>query len=188
MGVVLDYAQGGVGYRGAMIILTALLLLAPMGSGSVWDRLARCESGGNWAYNGSSGFDGGLQFSPSTWTAMGGPTQFAYQASRSQQIAVAQRLWEVQGWGAWPGCANRLGLWGTNPTQDSSRVDAQADAPEVDPELLESDGPQFAQLLEAEELAGEEVEVGPGEEEAADHGAEVDEAGEGHQAGLPVTS
>jgi resuscitation-promoting factor RpfA len=112
-------------------LIALSLSLAPMGSGSVWDRLAECESGGNWSLD--STFDGGLQFAPSVWTNMGGPTPYAYQATRSQQIAVAQRLWEIQGWGAWPGCARALGLYGTDPTQDSSRVDAQTDAPEIEP-------------------------------------------------------
>ena len=68
---------------------------------------------------------------------MGGPTQYAWQASRAQQIAVAQRLWEVQGWGAWPGCARKLGLYGINPTQQTSQVDAINDAPEIDPDLAD---------------------------------------------------
>lgn len=81
-------------------------------SGSVWDRLAMCESGGRWAYNGSSGYDGGLQFSPGTWTAykLSGYPAYAWQASREQQIAVAERVLASQGWGAWPACSSKLGL------------------------------------------------------------------------------
>lgn len=76
----------------------------------VWDRLSLCESGGRWDYNGSSGFDGGLQFSPATWNAMATGYAFAWQAPREIQIAAAQRLQARSGWGQWPACAKRLGL------------------------------------------------------------------------------
>jgi hypothetical protein len=76
---------------------------------TVWDRLAACESGGNWSSNTGNGFSGGLQFSPGTWRANGGAGS-ASSASRAQQIAVAQRVLASQGWGAWPACSARLGL------------------------------------------------------------------------------
>ncbi|MBA1834958.1 resuscitation-promoting factor [Corynebacterium wankanglinii] len=80
--------------------------------GSVWDSIAQCESGGNWAINTGNGYQGGLQFSPSTWAGHGGtayaPT--ADQATREQQIAVAERVQASQGWGAWPACTARLGI------------------------------------------------------------------------------
>ena len=80
--------------------------------GDVWDRLAECESGQSWSYNGSSGFDGGLQFHPGTWRGFGGEqfAPFAHQATREQQIIVAQRVLESQGWKAWPACSRKLGL------------------------------------------------------------------------------
>lgn len=77
--------------------------------GSVWDRLAQCESGGNWHINTGNGFSGGLQFVDSTWRANGGSGQ-AWQASREQQIAVAERVLANSGWGAWPACTAKLGL------------------------------------------------------------------------------
>jgi LysM repeat protein len=101
--------------------LSAAALGAPAAnaaSGSTWDALAQCESGGNWSTNTGNGFSGGLQFTPSTWAAYGGagsPTT----ASRDQQIAVAERVLAGQGWGAWPACSAKLGLSGTagaNPT------------------------------------------------------------------------
>ncbi|MBI4034475.1 transglycosylase family protein [Candidatus Saccharibacteria bacterium] len=76
---------------------------------SVWDRLAQCESGGNWAINTGNGYSGGLQFTPGTWQANGGSGQ-AWQASRAQQIRVANNVLASQGWGAWPACSARLGL------------------------------------------------------------------------------
>ncbi len=85
---------------------------APVAGDSVWDQLAQCESGGNWAINTGNGYSGGLQFAAGTWAAHGGtayaPT--ASGASRAQQIAVAKRVQAAQGWGAWPACAARAGL------------------------------------------------------------------------------
>jgi resuscitation-promoting factor RpfA len=78
----------------------------------VWDRLAQCESSGNWAINSGNGFYGGLQFLPATWDGFGGGA-FAPRAdlaSREQQIIVAERVLARQGWGAWPECSRKLGL------------------------------------------------------------------------------
>jgi LysM repeat protein len=82
---------------------------APVASGSVWDQIAQCESGGNWAINTGNGFYGGLQFTLGSWQAAGG-SGMPNQASREEQIARAQVLQSRQGWGAWPACAARLGL------------------------------------------------------------------------------
>jgi nucleoid-associated protein YgaU len=77
-----------------------------------WDKVAQCEGSGNWKTNTGNGFQGGLQFTPSTWKAYGG-TQFApsaNQASREQQIAVAERVLQAQGPNAWPVCSKKAGL------------------------------------------------------------------------------
>jgi resuscitation-promoting factor RpfA len=77
---------------------------------SEWDQVAQCESGGNWSINTGNGYYGGLQFSASTWAAYGG-TQYAAsadQASKSQQIAVAEKVLAGQGKGAWPNCGVNL--------------------------------------------------------------------------------
>jgi hypothetical protein len=81
-------------------------------AGGVWDRLAQCESGGDWAINTGNGFSGGLQFTPSTWAAYGGLNyaSAAYLASREAQIAVATRVQASQGWAAWPSCSAQIGL------------------------------------------------------------------------------
>ncbi|MFC9788780.1 transglycosylase family protein [Rhodococcus sp. NPDC127528] len=87
---------------------------APAGAApdSDWDRLAQCEAGGNWGINTGNGYQGGLQFSPSTWNAHGGGqyAATANQATREQQIAVAEKVLASQGWGAWPSCSSSLGL------------------------------------------------------------------------------
>jgi len=80
------------------------------GGSTVWDALARCESGGNWAINTGNGYYGGLQFNLGTWQAYGG-TGLPSQASRETQIAIATKLRDASGgYGAWPGCAAKLGL------------------------------------------------------------------------------
>ncbi len=78
--------------------------------GDVWDQLAACESGGNWAADTGNGYYGGLQFSVRSWQAVGG-TGMPHHHDRSVQIAMGQRLRAAQGWGAWPSCARRLGLY-----------------------------------------------------------------------------
>ncbi|MGC0332943.1 LysM repeat protein [Streptomyces sp. SAI-170] len=108
--------------------LAGAALLAPLGllaatgdahaaDSGVWDRIAQCESGGNWHINTGNGYYGGLQFSAGTWRAYGGtayaPT--ADGASREQQIAVATKVQQSQGWGAWPTCSARAGAYGGAP-------------------------------------------------------------------------
>ncbi|MEV5107142.1 transglycosylase family protein [Streptomyces massasporeus] len=112
-------------------VLAGAALLAPLGllaatgnaaaaDSGVWDRIAQCESGGDWHINTGNGYYGGLQFAPSTWNAYGGtayaPT--ADRASRSQQIAVATKVQRAQGWGAWPTCSARAGASGSAPATD----------------------------------------------------------------------
>ncbi|MEU1001023.1 transglycosylase family protein [Streptomyces tibetensis] len=83
---------------------------ASAASTSEWDTVAQCESGGNWSINTGNGYYGGLQFSASTWAAYGG-TQYAStadQASKDQQIQVAEKVLASQGKGAWPVCGKGL--------------------------------------------------------------------------------
>jgi hypothetical protein len=76
---------------------------------SVWDRLAQCESGGNWSINTGNGYYGGLQFALSSWEWVGG-SGYPHEASKAEQIARAEILLERQGWEAWPACSRQLGL------------------------------------------------------------------------------
>ena len=77
---------------------------------TVWDALAECESGGNWAINTGNGYYGGLQFNLGTWQAYGG-TGLPSNASRETQIAIATKLRDASGgYGAWPSCSAKLGL------------------------------------------------------------------------------
>lgn len=75
----------------------------------VWDRLAECESGGDWSINTGNGFYGGLQFTLQSWWWVGGEG-YPHRASRTEQIRRAERLLDLQGWSAWPSCSRKLGL------------------------------------------------------------------------------
>ncbi|WIB67641.1 transglycosylase family protein [Curtobacterium sp. MCBD17_035] len=102
----------GLAFAGIAVTGVALAAPANAASESTWDQIAQCESSGNWATNTGNGYSGGLQFSQSTWAANGG-TGTPASASKSEQIAVANRVLASQGWGAWPACSSRLGLSGT---------------------------------------------------------------------------
>ncbi|MEU5533193.1 transglycosylase family protein [Streptomyces sp. NPDC020362] len=101
---------------------------ASAATGSEWDAVAQCESGGNWAINTGNGYYGGLQFSASTWAAYGGTAYAAQanQATKAQQITVAEKVLAAQGKGAWPVCGT--GLSGT-PYSGSAPTAAPKSAP-----------------------------------------------------------
>ena len=75
----------------------------------VWDRLAECESGQQWDINTGNGYYGGLQFTAQTWRAYGG-SGMAHNASREEQIRIAEKVLADVGWRAWPACSRKLGL------------------------------------------------------------------------------
>ncbi|MGH8776919.1 MAG: ubiquitin-like domain-containing protein [Jiangellaceae bacterium] len=80
------------------------------GDGGVWDRLAECESGGNWSINTGNGYYGGLQFSLGTWRAYGG-SGYPHENSKAEQIRIATKVRDARGgYGDWPACARKLGL------------------------------------------------------------------------------
>ncbi|QEU95333.1 transglycosylase family protein [Streptomyces kanamyceticus] len=119
-------------------LIAPLTLLAATGQadaadGGVWDRIARCESGGNWQTNTGNGYYGGLQFSAGTWRAYGGGAyaSTADRASKAQQIAVASKVQRAQGWGAWPTCAARAGAYGSAPSAAAPVPKAAKPAPKA---------------------------------------------------------
>jgi hypothetical protein len=107
-----------------------LAVQAQAATDSEWDTVASCESSGNWAINTGNGYQGGLQFSPSTWLGYGGG-QFASaanMATREQQIAIAENVLAGQGRGAWPVCGRGL----SGPTQrdvTTTEVKAHTEVP-----------------------------------------------------------
>ncbi|TWE13363.1 transglycosylase family protein [Rudaeicoccus suwonensis] len=109
----------GIGVAGAAVVGATGLATAGdahAASGSVWNAVAQCESGGNWSINTGNGFYGGLQFTHSTWIGFGGGAYAsnANLATPSQQIAIAERVLASQGPGAWPVCSVRAGLTRSN--------------------------------------------------------------------------
>ena len=101
-----------VAFTGAVIGSGGLALAGHAGAATdgEWDKVASCESGGNWAINTGNGYQGGLQFSASTWRSHGGGeyAPSAHLASKEEQIAVAERVLGTQGRGAWPVCGRGL--------------------------------------------------------------------------------
>jgi hypothetical protein len=77
-----------------------------------WGVLSECESNRRWPYDGNSGFDGGIQFHPGTWSSfkLAGYPRFAWQASPRMQVLVGVRVLASQGWRAWPACSRALGF------------------------------------------------------------------------------
>ena len=141
-------------------LLAGAALLAPLGllaatgnaaaaDGGVWDRIAQCESGGNWHINTGNGYYGGLQFSAGTWRAYGGtayaPT--ADKASRSAQIAIANKVQGAQGWGAWPTCSARAGAYGKAPGSSGagSSAGSATSKPAAEPATRSASGPAHEQ-------------------------------------------
>lgn len=91
------------------VVATALMGATTASADSVnWDAIAQCESGGNWSINTGNGFYGGLQFTLSTWRGYGG-SGMPQNASRSEQIRIAEKVLAGQGIGAWPVCGARGG-------------------------------------------------------------------------------
>jgi resuscitation-promoting factor RpfA len=93
----------------------------PASAATNWDAIAQCESGGNWSINTGNGYYGGLQFTQSTWKAYGG-TGSAQNASREQQIAVAERVLQGQGIGAWPVCGKKGGSGSAAPKATTGKT------------------------------------------------------------------
>lgn len=118
----------------AIAVLTGGVTLGGMVTGSnaqawseaVWDRVAACESSGNWSINTGNGYYGGLQFSASTWRFFGGEAYapYAHQATKAEQIAIARRTLYGQGPGAWPVCGVRAGLTKENGGADPNATPA----------------------------------------------------------------
>ena len=111
---VRKHARLALGLTAAGVAGTAALLgpaSAAQASSVNWDAIAQCESGGNWSISTGNGFYGGLQFTKGTWRAYGGTkyASTANKASRSEQIAIAEKVLRGQGIGAWPVCGKKGG-------------------------------------------------------------------------------
>jgi nucleoid-associated protein YgaU len=113
----------------AIAIGTASIAIPADASSVNWDAIAQCESGGNWHINTGNGYYGGLQFSLSTWQAYGGSGNPA-DASREEQIRIAEKVLNSQGIGAWPVCGKRAYTGNTNSNTSVSRSTGSSSAPQ----------------------------------------------------------
>lgn len=142
--------------------------LAQAATVDTWDRLAECESNGTWDINTGNGFYGGVQFTLSSWQAVGGEG-YPHQASKAEQIKRAEILQDLQGWGAWPLCSQKLGL--TQADADAGDVDAT----EAAPVAVERTATVQRQSAAAEQAAADEAAA---EQAAADKAAAEQAAAE----------
>ena len=123
--------SGSMGKFAAVAVMAAApLAFAGTANAADWDELARCEASGDWSANTGNGFYGGLQFTPSTWDAYGGSqyAESAHNATREQQIAVAEQVLAAQGSGAWPGCSSKTDWESGSSSEASSVTDVSAKA------------------------------------------------------------
>jgi resuscitation-promoting factor RpfA len=109
-----------VAIAGVAIGAPFAIAAAPASASPDWDAIAQCESGGNWATNTGNGFSGGLQFTPGTWKANGG-TGNAANASREEQIRVAENVLQSQGIHAWPVCGGKGGGGHSAPVKKATK-------------------------------------------------------------------
>ncbi|MDV7197287.1 transglycosylase family protein [Rhodococcus kroppenstedtii] len=127
-------ALGYAAVAGATVAIPLGLATGTAGAAPThnWDGVAQCESGGNWAINTGNGYYGGLQFSQSTWEANGG-SGIASNASKAEQIRVAENVLATQGVGAWPVCGQYLTQGSSAPSEVPAEAPAPAPAPAAAP-------------------------------------------------------
>ncbi len=127
MAQISGHARLAVALTAAASVASTVALAGPAHADVNWDAIAQCESGGNWRINTGNGYHGGLQFSPRTWRAYGGGKygRTANQASRAEQIRIAERVLDGQGIGAWPTCGRKARstkrFKGTNTARATTR-------------------------------------------------------------------
>jgi LysM repeat protein len=115
---------------------------ASAASTATWDAIAQCESSGNWHIDTGNGYYGGLQFLPATWRAFGGTGNPA-NASKAEQIRVAERVLKVQGWNAWPTCSARLGLSGKSGSIASPKSSVSKPKSSAPPKAVKVSGKTY---------------------------------------------
>ncbi|MGC9665839.1 transglycosylase family protein [Planosporangium sp. 12N6] len=130
-----------------------------------WDAVAQCESGGNWSINTGNGFYGGLQFTQSTWAGYGGKQYAARadQATREQQIAVAEKVRAGQGMGAWPVCGSRGGSTQSYTPKKATTKSQSGGKSESSGESQQQAPAQAAQPATPVQATGRTYQVQPGD-------------------------
>ncbi|WP_031090650.1 transglycosylase family protein [Streptomyces sp. NRRL WC-3549] len=155
----LTLTAGGAGL--ALPLLTAAS--AGAASADVWEKVAACESTGNWHINTGNGYYGGLQFTRSTWAAYGGTVYAARAdlATKDQQMAIAEKVLDGQGPGAWPACSVRAGLT------------RGGDAPDIVPQTQRTRPVDGAKTASAKSAAPKAATSAPGTAKPAQKKAEA---------------
>lgn len=151
--------RAGIAVAASGAAVAAGLMVAPAAnaaSDATWDQLAQCESSGNWAANTGNGYYGGLQFSLSTWQAYGGSGNPA-DASRAEQIRVAENVLAGQGWGAWPSCSVQIGASGSAEPRQATQEPAQQQPAQQAPAVAQQ--PQAEVPSQAAVAAGASYEL-----------------------------
>ncbi|MFC5272593.1 transglycosylase family protein [Brachybacterium sacelli] len=162
-------ARTAVTLAGGAVVATGMLATGTAANAATgWDEVAACESGGNWSTNTGNGYYGGLQFSQQTWDAFGGSeyASSADQASKSQQIAVAEKVLAQQGQGAWPNCGGPLS--GGADTSGAPAEEDSSDQQESDSQQSEQDssgGNDSTAAREPEQQADRSSQRQPAEEQ-----------------------
>lgn len=135
-------ARAAARFAVAGAVIASPIAIAAPANAADWDALADCEASGDWSAETGNGFYGGLQFTPSTWAAYGG-TEYASNASdatREQQIAVAEQVLAAQGTGAWPGCSAKL-AWSSGTSSYSAPQESSEESSEESSSSSESSVP-----------------------------------------------
>ncbi|WP_432195451.1 transglycosylase family protein [Streptomyces sp. bgisy027] len=164
-----------VGVTGAAAVAAPLMAAgnASAATASEWDAVAQCESGGNWSINTGNGYYGGLQFSASTWAAYGGTAyaSTADQATKSQQIEIAEKVLAGQGKGAWPHCGTGLSsaaYTGSSAGGSSQSTESTTRSSEQQSASRSADRPAAEKSTKTVTTpAGKKVEKGDGEYKVA---------------------
>ncbi|MEU7475349.1 transglycosylase family protein [Lentzea sp. NPDC042327] len=143
--------QGSAARTIAKVAVAGIIAGAPLGlavgtanaaPSMDWDAVAKCESGNNWSINTGNGYYGGLQFSMQTWQGHGGQGNPA-QASREEQIRIAERVLQTQGYKAWPTCGVK-GLGGQTapaPARQAAPAPQQQQQRQVQPQQRQAATP-----------------------------------------------
>lgn len=158
---------------------------------SVWDRVAACESGGNWGIATGNGYYGGLQFSASSWRNAGGSryASLPHKATKGQQIAVAQNLLRLQGPGAWPVCGRKAGLTKSNGGSANGSTASVASRSQVRSAVVEHRSMTKAQVRKLQRVVGANVDgvVGPETVRKTQSYVKLDRTGESKLTGRTMT-
>ena len=161
---------------GAVVAAGMLGTTTSANAATGWDEVAACESGGNWSINTGNGYYGGLQFSSQTWNGFGGGqyASTADKASKSQQIAIAEKVLAEQGKGAWPNCGSALSGGADTSGAPSAEKEQEAPKQEAPKQEEKQDAPKQEEKQDAPKQ--EKKQEAPKQEEKKSSSAREDKS------------